>query len=144
MQAASGAGQAAMDELELQTREVLEGKPPTTNIFPFQVPLFASDVVAGSRRPASASALAHRLETDHTAVSVALRHLQQAPVLSSCRKKVEKFGMALDAKLGSYGLHVMPSGPIYAMLSLQQVVADHVGGLSRNLWEEVCGWCAAV
>ena len=35
-QAASGAGQAAMEELELQTREVLEGKPPTTNIFPFQ------------------------------------------------------------------------------------------------------------
>ncbi|KAK9810739.1 hypothetical protein WJX73_003997 [Symbiochloris irregularis] len=35
-QAASGAGQAAMDELELQTREVLEGKPPTTKIFPFQ------------------------------------------------------------------------------------------------------------
>ena len=26
-----------MDELEQQTREVLEGKPPTTNIFPFQV-----------------------------------------------------------------------------------------------------------
>ena len=37
VQAASGAGQAAMDELELQTREVLEGKPPTTEIFPFQV-----------------------------------------------------------------------------------------------------------
>ena len=36
-QAASGAGQAAMDELEQQTREVLEGKPPTTNIFPMQV-----------------------------------------------------------------------------------------------------------
>lgn len=35
-QAASGAGQAAMDELELQTRESLEGKPITTNIFPFQ------------------------------------------------------------------------------------------------------------
>ena len=31
-----------MDELELQTREVLEGKQPTTNIFPFQVrhPIF--------------------------------------------------------------------------------------------------------
>ena len=28
-----------MDELEQQTREVLEGKPPTTNIFPFQVSL---------------------------------------------------------------------------------------------------------
>ncbi|XP_021293030.1 uncharacterized protein LOC110423198 [Herrania umbratica] len=32
-QAASGAGAAAMHELELQTREVLEGKPPTRNIF---------------------------------------------------------------------------------------------------------------
>ncbi|XP_019446200.1 PREDICTED: uncharacterized protein LOC109349721 [Lupinus angustifolius] len=32
-QAASGAGAAAMDELELQTREVLEGKPPTCKIF---------------------------------------------------------------------------------------------------------------
>lgn len=35
-QAASGAGQAAMDELELQTRESLDGKPVTKNIFPFQ------------------------------------------------------------------------------------------------------------
>lgn len=35
-QAASGAGQAAMEELEQQTREVLEGKPVTMNIFPFQ------------------------------------------------------------------------------------------------------------
>jgi len=35
-QAASGAGAAAMAELELQTREVLEGKPVTTKIFPFQ------------------------------------------------------------------------------------------------------------
>jgi len=35
-QAASGAGQAAMDELELQTKEVLEGKPVTMDIFPFQ------------------------------------------------------------------------------------------------------------
>ncbi|KAI8102004.1 hypothetical protein M9434_007065 [Picochlorum sp. BPE23] len=35
-QAASGAGQAAMEELELQTREALEGKPVTQNIFPFQ------------------------------------------------------------------------------------------------------------
>ena len=38
-QAASGAGQAAMDELELQTREVLDGKSEaevTKNIFPFQ------------------------------------------------------------------------------------------------------------
>uniref|UniRef100_A0A2N9GNP6 aspartate-semialdehyde dehydrogenase n=1 Tax=Fagus sylvatica TaxID=28930 RepID=A0A2N9GNP6_FAGSY len=32
-QAASGAGAAAMEELELQTREVLEGKPPTCQIF---------------------------------------------------------------------------------------------------------------
>uniref|UniRef100_A0ACD5WDS5 Uncharacterized protein n=1 Tax=Avena sativa TaxID=4498 RepID=A0ACD5WDS5_AVESA len=32
-QAASGAGAAAMKELELQTREVLEGKAPTCNIF---------------------------------------------------------------------------------------------------------------
>lgn len=39
MQAASGAGQAAMDELELQTREALDGKPITQNIFPFQVGL---------------------------------------------------------------------------------------------------------
>lgn len=30
-----------MDELELQTREVLEGKPPTTKIFPFQVSVLA-------------------------------------------------------------------------------------------------------
>ena len=36
-QAASGAGQAAMDELELQTKEVLEGKEVTKNVFPFQV-----------------------------------------------------------------------------------------------------------
>jgi len=35
-QAASGAGQAAMDELEQQTREVLAGQPVTTEIFPFQ------------------------------------------------------------------------------------------------------------
>jgi len=35
-QAASGAGQAAMEELELQTREALDGKPITTNIFPRQ------------------------------------------------------------------------------------------------------------
>ena len=36
-QAASGAGQAAMDELELQTSEVLQGKEVTKHIFPFQV-----------------------------------------------------------------------------------------------------------
>lgn len=35
-QAASGAGQAAMEELEQQTREALDGKPVTMNIFPFQ------------------------------------------------------------------------------------------------------------
>ncbi len=35
-QAASGAGAAAMAELEQQTREVLEGKKPTCNIFPQQ------------------------------------------------------------------------------------------------------------
>jgi hypothetical protein len=28
-----------MDELELQTREALDGQPITQNIFPFQVPL---------------------------------------------------------------------------------------------------------
>jgi aspartate-semialdehyde dehydrogenase len=38
-QAASGAGQAAMEELEQQTREVLAGQPVTTNIFPFQYAL---------------------------------------------------------------------------------------------------------
>jgi len=35
-QAASGAGQAAMDELVLQTKEAIEGKEITKNIFPFQ------------------------------------------------------------------------------------------------------------
>lgn len=35
-QAASGAGQEAMDELWLQTREVLDGKEVTKNIFPCQ------------------------------------------------------------------------------------------------------------
>ncbi|KDD74373.1 semialdehyde dehydrogenase, partial [Helicosporidium sp. ATCC 50920] len=35
-QAASGAGQAAMDELELQTRQVLAGEQPTCEIFPQQ------------------------------------------------------------------------------------------------------------
>jgi len=35
-QAASGAGQAAMDELALQTQEVLDKKPVTMEIFPFQ------------------------------------------------------------------------------------------------------------
>ena len=45
-QAASGAGQAAMDELELQTKEVIEGKPVTKNIFPFQVSI--SNVIQGN------------------------------------------------------------------------------------------------
>lgn len=35
-QAASGAGAAAMAELEQQTRDVLDGQPVTQNIFPFQ------------------------------------------------------------------------------------------------------------
>ncbi|MEX0746260.1 MAG: aspartate-semialdehyde dehydrogenase [Phycisphaeraceae bacterium] len=35
-QAASGAGAAAMAELEEQSREVLDGRPPTMNIFPLQ------------------------------------------------------------------------------------------------------------
>jgi aspartate-semialdehyde dehydrogenase len=36
-QAASGAGAAAMEELETQTGEVLGGKPATKNIFPHQI-----------------------------------------------------------------------------------------------------------
>jgi len=36
-QAASGAGQSAMLELEEQTREVLSGKKPTTKVFPYQI-----------------------------------------------------------------------------------------------------------
>jgi aspartate-semialdehyde dehydrogenase len=36
-QAASGAGQAAMDELWNQSREILEGKPPTCKAFPYQI-----------------------------------------------------------------------------------------------------------
>ncbi len=35
-QAASGGGAAAMAELQQQTREVLDGKPPTCNVFPQQ------------------------------------------------------------------------------------------------------------
>lgn len=35
-QAASGAGQAAMDELVCQTREILDNKPLTMEVFPFQ------------------------------------------------------------------------------------------------------------
>jgi aspartate-semialdehyde dehydrogenase len=36
-QAASGAGLSAMLELESQSREILEGKPPTKNVFPHQI-----------------------------------------------------------------------------------------------------------
>jgi len=36
-QAASGAGMSAMLELESQSREILEGKPPTKNVFPHQI-----------------------------------------------------------------------------------------------------------
>ncbi len=36
-QAASGAGAAAMQELENQSREILEGKEPTCNAFPYQI-----------------------------------------------------------------------------------------------------------
>jgi aspartate-semialdehyde dehydrogenase len=36
-QAASGAGMSAMLELESQSREILEGKPPTKNAFPHQI-----------------------------------------------------------------------------------------------------------
>ena len=49
-----------MDELEQQTREVLEGKPPTQNIFPFQVtgpPCY----VAEARNRSSGE----RLQADH-------------------------------------------------------------------------------
>jgi aspartate-semialdehyde dehydrogenase len=36
-QAASGAGMSAMLELESQSREILAGKPPTRNVFPYQI-----------------------------------------------------------------------------------------------------------
>ena len=36
-QAASGAGMSAMLELENQTREILDGKPPTMKVFPYQI-----------------------------------------------------------------------------------------------------------
>ena len=36
-QAASGAGHSAMVELEEQSREILQGKEPTCNIFPYQI-----------------------------------------------------------------------------------------------------------
>lgn len=50
-QAASGAGAAAMAELEQQTREVLEGKPVTKNIFPLQARRWPPDF---PRKPAEA------------------------------------------------------------------------------------------
>ncbi|MEK7793384.1 MAG: aspartate-semialdehyde dehydrogenase [Candidatus Hydrogenedentota bacterium] len=36
-QAVSGAGKAALDELERQTRAVLDGKPAAPNVFPYQI-----------------------------------------------------------------------------------------------------------
>ncbi len=36
-QAASGAGAAAMRELQIQSREILDGKPPTMEAFPYQI-----------------------------------------------------------------------------------------------------------
>ena len=36
-QAASGAGQSAMLELEKQSQEILDGKKPTCNVFPYQI-----------------------------------------------------------------------------------------------------------
>ena len=36
-QAASGAGQAAMDELAAQAQEILDGKKPTFKVFPYQI-----------------------------------------------------------------------------------------------------------
>lgn len=36
-QAASGAGAAAMAELEAQSREILDGKKPSCNVFPYQI-----------------------------------------------------------------------------------------------------------
>ncbi|MBN1805628.1 MAG: aspartate-semialdehyde dehydrogenase [Sedimentisphaerales bacterium] len=36
-QAASGAGHSAMVELEEQSREILDGKPPTCKVFPYQI-----------------------------------------------------------------------------------------------------------
>ena len=36
-QAASGAGAAAMAELETQSQEILDGKTPTCNVFPYQI-----------------------------------------------------------------------------------------------------------
>jgi aspartate-semialdehyde dehydrogenase len=36
-QAASGAGMSAMLELQNQTREILDGRPPTVKVFPYQI-----------------------------------------------------------------------------------------------------------
>ena len=48
-QAASGAGQRAMDELVAQTRQVLDGQPPTIEAFPFRCAfnLFSHDSPMG-------------------------------------------------------------------------------------------------
>jgi aspartate-semialdehyde dehydrogenase len=48
-QAASGAGAVAMEELENQTREVLDGKPPTKNVFKHQYAfnLFSHNAAVG-------------------------------------------------------------------------------------------------
>jgi len=48
-QAASGAGAQAMRELETQSREILEGKPPTKKAFPHQIAfnLFSHNSVIG-------------------------------------------------------------------------------------------------
>ena len=48
-QAASGAGQSAMLELESQTREILDGKEPTCKAFPYQIAfnVFSHDSALG-------------------------------------------------------------------------------------------------
>jgi len=48
-QAASGAGQSAMLELESQTREILDGKKPTCKAFPYQIAfnVFSHDSALG-------------------------------------------------------------------------------------------------
>jgi aspartate-semialdehyde dehydrogenase len=49
-QAASGAGQQAMLELEHQSREILEGKKPTCKVFPYQIAfnIFSHNSAMGS------------------------------------------------------------------------------------------------
>ncbi len=64
-QAASGAGAVAMDELEQQTREVLEGRPPTCNVFSQQYAfnLFSHDSQVGADGyNAEESKMAHETE----------------------------------------------------------------------------------